>query len=181
MRIHLMLITLCCSLLVQSCGGDPLVGDWFACKDAACTRLDDDGVRFTEEGEVGLLEAPGSTYDPHEMYRMTIVGSYEYEDETLTVTSYEDGKTASIRAVMDGDDLILHMQTASSSCISQPGGAPKCKTEAPSTEAVRFKRVHDHMDPGPPPCDPPNTTTPAPAPLPPPPSSGGSKEPTPAG
>ncbi len=180
MKLQIILTVLVCGLLVQSCGGDELVGDWFACKDAACSRLDDDGIRFTEQGGFSLLEAPGSSYDPGEAYSVDMVGSYTFDGSTLTVTEAQSGESMPMQARLDGEDLIIYLDTAAADCIAKAGGsgAPKCKSEAPSVEAVRFKRVGYHGCGGPPQGSGPNTTTPVPSPIPSPPDGPG-KEPTP--
>lgn len=167
-------LSFCCCLLFQSCAPGPLEGDWFACKDEACTRLDDDGVRFTADNRWATLEAPGSTFDAGEPYEMAgLRGDYTFDGTHLTVSADGEPEQQTIRVEFDGGDLLLHVKTSSDVACAQREGEPvTCEEPRPGPEfkVVRFKRAGDAM---PVPVEPdwikkgkqPTPTTPAPPPA----------------
>lgn len=136
-----------CCFVILSCTSGPLEGDWFPCKDEACTRLDDDGVRFSADDRWGILEAPGSTYDPGESYELQPVrGDYSFDGSSVTL--YADGTPEQItmRVEFEGDDLILYTRsTTEHACSAGPDGVPTCEPPKQTTEEkpMRFVRVAD--------------------------------------
>ncbi len=173
--ILVLTLTLFACLLLQSCTAGPLEGDWFPCKDEACTRLDDDGIRFTAGNRWALLEAPGSTYDAGESYEMDGPrGDYTFDGTDLTIFLDGEPEQQTIRVEFDNGDLLLHVKTSTDVACAQPEGGPvHCDPPPPQEElkVLRFKRAGDAQPvPLVPPDqikkgDPPNTTTPAPPPA----------------
>ncbi len=167
-------LSLTACLLMQSCTPGPLEGDWFACDDEACTRLDDDGIRFTADNRWATLEAPGSTFDAGESYEMAGPrGHYTYDGTHLTMTMDGEAETHRLRVELDHNgDLLLYVKSVSDVACAQPQGEPvKCVPPPPEEEirVVRFRRAGDatpvpvepweqkkgkEPQPAPPPADP---------------------------
>lgn len=165
--------SLSCCLALQSCTAGPLEGDWFPCKDEACTQLDDDGIRFTAGNRWAMLEAPGSTFDAGEPYEMNgMRGDYTFDGTHLTVYLDGEPEQQTLRVDFDGGDLLLHVKTSSDVACAQPEGEPvKCEEpREPESQVLRFKRAGDAQ---PVPVEPdwkkkgeqPSTTMPAPPPA----------------
>jgi len=137
------LITLGLAGVVTSCGGDGLEGDWFPCKDTACTKLDDEGIRFSDSGRWGLLEAPsGEVGAGYELAGPR--GRYAFNGDTLTL--YMDGlaESESVKVSFEGEFLVIHVKASTVSCAEPAPGpgapAPTCE-ETEIEEQLRFKRV----------------------------------------
>lgn len=86
-----------------------IAGDWFRCRDRACSELDDDGIRLTADGRIIELEAPGGRLEPNEQYCANgLVATYSYAAGQLTLTSAErGGETLTATFVVEGDRAIL--------------------------------------------------------------------------
>ena len=169
--------------IVWGCGGDGLAGDWFPCEDAACSTLDDDGVRFTEDGRWYLLDAPGGSLDAGESYRVAGgPGTYDFDGSTLTLTLTEPGKSApvtmTVPARLEGDELVMEaLKSSSSFCASPQAGPTTCVPSEGKPQDLRFRRVG--FDDG-------TTVDPVPwpqdddRPIPPPPPAPAGDQPTPS-
>lgn len=86
---------------------DALVGDWFECWDTACKQLDDDGMRFKDDGTFLALDAPGSTLDPGEQYcvedSMGISGTYTWDGATLVLQTVGSSPALAVGLTVSGD------------------------------------------------------------------------------
>lgn len=164
-------LSLLACLLMQSCTSGPLEGDWFPCKDEACTRLDDDGIRFTADNRWATLDAPGSTFEPGEPYELDGPrGDYTFDGTHLTVTMDGEPEVQTIRVdFADNGDLLLHVKSSSDVACAQPQGEPvKCTPPDPEEEikVIRFKRAGDAMTVPVEPREKKNGTQPVPVPPP---------------
>lgn len=136
-------------LLCQSCGGDPLVGDWSVCKDSACSQLQQDGLRFYEDGNWSLLITPDESVDVNKYLREVKMGSYTHEGDRLTVTV--DKKILeglwcadmTARTAFEGDDLVLTMTGCDKALV--PGG--KHMVTGPVSSTLRLRRVQANAIP----------------------------------
>jgi hypothetical protein len=138
--------------LFASCTSGPLEGDWFQCEDAACTTLDDNGVRFTANGRWGALEAPGGDYEPGEAYELDNPrGTYTLEGNTLTLYLDGSNEPQSMRISFDGDDILVHGVPQVSVACTEPvptredttSSGSTCKEEPGEPRVLRFRRVGD--------------------------------------
>jgi hypothetical protein len=133
----------------SSCSVGPLEGDWFECEDAACTVLDDDGIRFTAGDRWGVLDAPGGTYDQGEPYELEQPrGYYDYDGETLSLTLDGSSERMEARLTFDGDIAVIRVLAKQEVC--EPSMIKPGEPTAPSTchietidKTTRFKRVGD--------------------------------------
>jgi len=68
-------------------GGDSLVGDWVHCVDTACTEMNDDGTRFTDDGLVIELDFnEGPVRDgPVCVVVGEVFGTYTLVDDLVTL------------------------------------------------------------------------------------------------
>jgi hypothetical protein len=83
--------------LLSACGGGPLEGDWFICRDAGCGTLDEKGIRFRSDDTWVPLIAYGSSADPRETYcNLNINGSYEVQDDGLTLHGVSSAELTSV-------------------------------------------------------------------------------------
>lgn len=164
-----LLATILLATMIPSCTEGPLEGDWFACKDAACTVLDDNGIRFTADGRWGILEAPGSELEPGETYELGDArGTYRYGGSTLTLTLDGTTESETVQVSFDGELLVIRVKTTIVSCTNTappPGGGepppPICE-ESEEEDVVRLKRVGPAGEV--PEGEGPRWTTPAPVP-----------------
>jgi hypothetical protein len=146
--IVVLLATILLATIIPSCTEGPLEGDWFACVDAACTVLDENGIRFTADGRWGILEAPGSELEPGETYELGGArGTYRYGGSTLTLTLDGTTESETVQVSFDGELLVIHVKTTIVSCANTappPGGGepppPICE-ESVEEDVVRLKRV----------------------------------------
>ena len=150
-RLSMMLgaVALLFALGQSSCTVGPLEGDWFECEDAACTVLNDDGIRFTAGDRWGVLDAPGGTYDPGEAYELEQPrGTYDYDGERLVLTLDGSNERMEARLTFDGDIAVIRVQASHEVCEpsmikpGEPTAPPACHMET-IDETTRFKRVGD--------------------------------------
>jgi hypothetical protein len=85
-----------------------VLGDWFPCKDLACTALADDGYRFTQQGRWHALEAPGSSLEAEESYCVEQSGkqsgSYTLSGSTVTLRPDVGNGVQTATFAMQGTD-----------------------------------------------------------------------------
>jgi len=126
----------------SSSGAYGVVGDWFPCKDAACTTLDDGGLRFTQEGRWHALEAPGSRLEATESYCVeqskNKSGSYTLSGSTLTLWSELSKGVQKLTFNMQGVDaamvtFVIEGQTVTAPMrrINPPRSSGSCKDDQP--------------------------------------------------
>lgn len=146
---------------IVCCSIGPMEGDWFQCKDEACTVLDDEGIRFTAGDRWGALDAPGGSYDPGEPYELDHPrGTYAYDGETLTLTQDGGGEQLSAQISFEGEVMVIRAYLERQVCEpspyrpGEPTPPPTCHLRR-EEKLVRFKRVGDAgevpVDPTPPP------------------------------
>lgn len=142
----ILLISATCGLLLQSCTSGPLEGDWFPCEDEACTRLDDDGIRFTADDRWSMIDVDGSSYEAGEPIRMEEArGDYSFDGDHVTLSLDGSSEQRTFKVEFDGDDMLLYVESSSSqsTCSAPQGGPVHCDKQPPRTEIqpLRFKRV----------------------------------------
>lgn len=85
-----------------------IVGDWFGCNNLDCSDLTNDGLRFTKDGELIELSAPGSALEPGERYcEGNQGGQYEIHDNVVTLTLGNAQAVLALEFSIDGDKMTL--------------------------------------------------------------------------
>ncbi len=122
-----------------------IVGDWFGCRDSGCTRLENLGLRFTEDGKFFLLRAVQQPVEDGGRYCADTsvgVGAYTFDEITsrLTFTPTEreiGGRDLRHRRRIGRPSRNLRSNPRTSFAASirraSPGTARPCSTTRPRT------------------------------------------------
>ena len=147
---------LCLGVLFACCAPYEIDGDWILCKDDSCTELGENGIRFTDGGRWGLLEASeGTAGAPVYDLQLKARGRYDIDDGQIIL--WTDGESTPITLQMEmfenGDlrvkipDIKPNVTCVSADAPPRIGGSSPTETNCnlapsyPTNTTVRLRRV----------------------------------------
>jgi hypothetical protein len=110
------------SLFKPPADGSSVVGDWYPCADKDCTATLAQGIRFTDDGRIQLIERGQDPSNPNGVCILAgdNQGTYVFEGGSLTVTSPDGKQVLVLKFDLQGDGTGL--LEIPSGTINQPNG-----------------------------------------------------------